>query len=143
MNDACTCFYRTSLWTRATPRLKSDKPERKDGSAWPGLARPSLPQQPKALFTSPGFFQTINISVKTSPHKTPPTKVMSFALFKLVTMIGVRFHLLIGVKNVQHLWLKVIYSNFSLCLEMPLIWIYYVFIIYLCLEYIHLYSNTE
>lgn len=42
-----------------------------------------------------------------------------------------------------NMWLKVIYSNFSLCLEMPLIWIYYVFIIYLCLEYIHLYSNTE
>lgn len=27
------------------------------------------------------------------------------------------------------LCLKVIYSNFSLCLEMPLTWIYYVFII--------------
>lgn len=62
-----------SLWTRATPPPKSDKPERKDGSAWPGLAQPSMAQQPKALFTAPGFSQTINISMKHEPP--PPAKL--------------------------------------------------------------------
>lgn len=36
-SDVCTCFYRTRSWTRTTPPLRSDKPERKAGSARHGL----------------------------------------------------------------------------------------------------------
>lgn len=49
-----------------------------DGSAWPGLslspAQPRLAQQPKALFTAPGFSQT-NILLTISPIPPPPEKL--------------------------------------------------------------------
>lgn len=97
---------------------------------------PGPPQQPKALLHWSRSLSDNKHFNKDAPNRPRPAlRVMSLALFKVTLIVSV----------LQHTRSKLIYRNFSSFLfpEMPLICVCYIFIIYLHLEYIHLYSSIE
>lgn len=82
-SDACTCFYRRSLWTRTTPHPKSDKPDRRKWLclAWPGpaLLSPVGPTSQSSLHCS--RFLSDNKRFNDNPHSPMPQNNIIHCLF--------------------------------------------------------------